>query len=323
VTLKGRSNYLRLWRGLGRELACVLTALPIAIVTTVALWTGVGLGIGLTIVWLGIPVLVATLLVARWLGGIELQRLQLAGRPPIVRPTWSTKTSRPGLSGRVIRIVADSRYWVQALHGAVISLVLSVATWSVVVVWLALSLGGPTLWYWQRWVPVEPAHSAALYAVVGLFAIATLPYVVHATVLVHDFAARRMLGEWRVTALRRDAALSEASRASAILAEDSSLRRLERDIHDGPQQGLLRIQFDLASASRALEPQHPALPLVQSALRVAGDTLTELRELSRGLAPPLLQDRGLESAVRALAARSEVRVTTTFSSVDDPGIADL
>jgi signal transduction histidine kinase len=212
---------------------------------------------------------------------------------------------------------------VQALHGAVISLVLSVATWSVVIVWLALALGSSTLWYWQRWVRVEPAHSAALYAVGGLLAIATLPYVVHATVFVHDFAARRMLGEWRVTALRRDAARSETSRESAILAEDSSLRRLERDIHDGPQQGLLRIQFDLASAGRALEPQHPALPLVHSALRVAAATLTELRELARGLAPPLLQDRGLESAVRALAARSEVRVTTTFTSIEDPGIADL
>ncbi|WP_241089916.1 histidine kinase, partial [Pseudomonas viridiflava] len=62
-----------------------------------------------------------------------------------------------------------------------------------------------------------------------------------------------MLGRFASDDLKREVAALGASRDAAVSAEDHSLRRLERDIHDGPQQRLVRLQFDLASAERALD----------------------------------------------------------------------
>jgi signal transduction histidine kinase len=100
-----------------------------------------------------------------------------------------------------------------------------------------------------------------------------------------------------------------ASRGAAVQAEDASLRRLERDIHDGPQQRLVRLQMDLAAIERKLDADPDAArTLLGEARDQARDTLDELRALSRGFAPPLLQDRGLASALESLAARSPVPV---------------
>ena len=94
-----------------------------------------------------------------------------------------------------------------------------------------------------------------------------------------------------------------------MLAEDQSLRRLERDIHDGPQQRLVRLQMDLASAERKLDADPDAAKaLLAEAREQARDTLEELRALSRGFAPPILQDRGLVAGLESLAARSTIPV---------------
>jgi len=95
-----------------------------------------------------------------------------------------------------------------------------------------------------------------------------------------------------------------------VQAEDASLRRLERDIHDGPQQRLVRLQMDLAAIERKLERDpDSARELLGAARAQARETLDELRALSRGFAPPILQDRGLAVALQSLAARSPVPVT--------------
>ncbi|AMM20340.1 hypothetical protein AX769_09470 [Frondihabitans sp. PAMC 28766] len=321
MTASRESGYARLWRALPRELGFTLASLPIVITSCVVLWTGLSLGVGLAIVWVGLPLLAVSLIIGRWFGSLEMTRLEAAGRPAIPRPDWNARATRPGLFGRFLHVAADGRYWLQALHGAVVNLVVGTVTWSIAITWISLVFGGLTYWFWGSFAstdldPLKVGSTTvpwwSLYAAVGLIALLTLPIVLHALVLLHDVIARAMLGEWRVTALRRAAAAAEASRESAVLAEDRSLRRLERDIHDGPQQGLLRIQFDLASASRAMKPGDPAAALVEGALALTKETLHELRELSRGLAPPLLQDRGLVSAVTALAARSEVPVTATI-----------
>lgn len=324
MTTSSTPRYLRLWRGLLPELGYTLTTLPIVIASLCVLVTGLSAGAGLIIVWIGIPLLVFTLLAARWFGSLELRRLEAAGRPPIARPDWRARPMRRGVTGRILHVLTDGRYWVQALHGAVVNVALGIATWTVVVVWIAMALGGPTYWFWGRWAESDVPLAPVTFALAGLIAVVSLPMVVHGMVLVHDVAARAMLGEWSRITLLRDVAVAEASRESAILAEDSSLRRLERDIHDGPQQGLLRIQFDLASAERKMQPGDAALPLVEGALQLTKETLRELRELSRGLAPPLLQDRGLVSAITALAARSEIPVTTSFGiEADEASLAEV
>ena len=148
-------------------------------------------------------------------------------------------------------------------------------------------------------------NETILYTVFGLAMLATLPFVTHGLVRLHHVIARGMLGRFSSDELKREVAALGASRDAAVSAEDHGLRRLERDIHDGPQQRLVRLQFDLASAERALDSDpEAARALIVEARRQSHDTLEELRELSRGFAPPLLQDRGLAAALESLAARS-------------------
>ncbi|MGH9251005.1 MAG: sensor histidine kinase, partial [Acidimicrobiales bacterium] len=101
----------------------------------------------------------------------------------------------------------------------------------------------------------------------------------------------------------------------------TTLRRVERDIHDGPQQRLVRLTMDLEAAQRRLTDNPDAAgPLVEQALTQTQEALAELRALSRGIAPPILADRGLEAALAAAAARSPIPVTldVTMGGSDRP-----
>ena len=90
----------------------------------------------------------------------------------------------------------------------------------------------------------------------------------------------------------------------AVSAEATALRRLERDIHDGPQQRLVRLAIDLGRAQQQFDADpEAARRTVDEALAQTRETLDELRALSRGIAPPILVDRGLPSALAALAGR--------------------
>lgn len=329
--------YLRRWRALPREAGYLLPLLPLAIVGSLLMWAGLAAGIGLAVLWVGVPILAATLLLARRLGGWELRRLAAAGLPTVAAPDWTARRVDGGAWRRWLGIIADGRTWSCWLHAALVQLLLGALTWTVGVVWIGVAVGGPTYWAWGQLLPhgdgelwlhtvvlgLVPAYvpastlpglfagESAFYATAGVLFLLTLPIVIHGLVLAHAGIARGMLGESRTAVLRREATAAEASRVSAIVAEDGLLRRLERDLHDGPQQSLLRIQFDLASTLRALDPTDTRLrPLLESSLALSKTTLQELRDLSQGLAPPLLQDRGLESALRTLAARSTVPATT-------------
>jgi len=113
--------------------------------------------------------------------------------------------------------------------------------------------------------------------------------------------------------------LSE-QRDSAVSAEATALRRLERDIHDGPQQRLVRLAMDLGRARQQLDTDPAAARLIlDDALGQTRETLDELRALSRGIAPPILSDRGLAAALAALAARGVIPVNLSV----DPKLGRL
>src|SRR6185436_12361309 len=102
--------------------------------------------------------------------------------------------------------------------------------------------------------------------------------------------------------------LSE-QKAAAVSAEAAALRRLERDIHDGPQQRLVRLAMDLGRARQQVDSNPDAMrETLDEAITQTTETLNELRALSRGIAPPVLTDRGLPSALAALAIRCTVPV---------------
>jgi signal transduction histidine kinase len=92
------------------------------------------------------------------------------------------------------------------------------------------------------------------------------------------------------------------SRGHAIDAASSELRRIERDLHDGAQARLVALGMNLRAVERML-PMSPeaALALVAEARETSLRALNDLRDLIRGIYPPVLADRGLGPAVRALA----------------------
>src|SRR5690606_40393910 len=79
-----------------------------------------------------------------------------------------------------------------------------------------------------------------------------LPFVPGGLLRAPHWIAEGMLGAWRSDELAEQVDALAASRGAAVAAEGHSLRRLERDIHDGPQQRLVRLRMDLAPAGRAL-----------------------------------------------------------------------
>ncbi len=98
-----------------------------------------------------------------------------------------------------------------------------------------------------------------------------------------------------------------ASRRRIVEATVEARRRLERDLHDGAQQRLVSMSLDL-QLLRVRLADEPALELLDSAVATLGEAQSELRELARGIHPPMLSDRGLGPALDALAQRSAVPV---------------
>ena len=100
-----------------------------------------------------------------------------------------------------------------------------------------------------------------------------------------------------------------ASRARVVAAADETRRRIERDLHDGTQQRLISLALELRAAEAQLPPEHANL--VEQWNRTArglNDVVEELREISRGLHPAVLEKGGLGPALRALARRAGMRV---------------
>jgi signal transduction histidine kinase len=111
------------------------------------------------------------------------------------------------------------------------------------------------------------------------------------------------------------------TRSDAVDNAAGELRRIERDLHDGAQARLVALGMSLRAAERLfdVDPQ-AALALVTDAKETSSRALTELRDLVRDIYPPVLADRGLVDAVRALALDAPLPVQV---DVDLPGEVEL
>jgi len=149
-----------------------------------------------------------------------------------------------------------------------------------------------------------------LYLGVGTVFLLTLPLVLRGLVRLHGTVAAALTGRWESDDLVAQIEGLDASLGAAVQAEDAGLRRLERDLHDGPQQRLVRLQMDLAALERrAADGDAAAVAALAQESRVhAQAALDELRALAGGVAPPLLQDRGIAEAITGLAAASALPV---------------
>jgi signal transduction histidine kinase len=100
-----------------------------------------------------------------------------------------------------------------------------------------------------------------------------------------------------------------ASRARVVATADETRRRIERDLHDGTQQRLISLALELRAAEARVPPEQRNL--VEQWSRTAqglNEVIDELRKLSRGVHPAILERGGLGPALRALARRAGVPV---------------
>ncbi|AKZ55353.1 putative two-component system sensor kinase [Streptomyces ambofaciens ATCC 23877] len=173
--------------------------------------------------------------------------------------------------------------------------------------------------YWYGFVrvtdQVSALYAAGLGAVVLLAALWLTPRLLHA----HFRLTGAVLGSGQGELAERVRVLTE-TRRDAVDTSAAELRRIERDLHDGAQARLVAMGMDLGTIETLLEKNpEKARELLAQARRSSAEALTELRELVRGIHPPVLAERGLGDAVRALALRMPVE---TEVAVDLPGRAE-
>jgi len=107
------------------------------------------------------------------------------------------------------------------------------------------------------------------------------------------------------------------SRAETVDTQAAELRRIERDLHDGAQARLVALGMSLAMAEQQLERDPAgARALLSEARTASSDALAELRDLVRGIHPPVLAERGLDGAVQALALAAPLPVEVQIALPD-------
>ncbi|HEV8280664.1 MAG TPA: histidine kinase, partial [Candidatus Limnocylindrales bacterium] len=108
--------------------------------------------------------------------------------------------------------------------------------------------------------------------------------------------------------LRRQVETLQRSRSAVLDVEASELARIERDLHDGAQQRLVRLSMDLGLASERIDTDPTgAKQLVREGQEQAHQALADIRQLVRGIAPSILLDRGLVPAIESITGGGPVR----------------
>ena len=315
-------------RQLGRDSAYTLTSLPLAVAAVVLVTTLVAAGLGL----LGDPGRAADPCArhrhARGFAYLERRRLGRLAATAMVHPVYLTAEPTDGVVRRLLTPARDRQSWLDVVWVVVAHAHLD----DLVVDRRRLVEHGAGRDDVRHLGAVRPARYRPRHA--GL-----APRLRHQRDRRHpgdqcdrrgraaDLAARPARGRPAPldagrdllcgrAELQQEVRRSEAGRAAGRAAEAESLRRLERDIHDGPQQRLVRLSMDLGRARSQLD-QDPerARATIDGALTQARDTVEELRSLSRGIAPPVLVDRGWRPPC---ARRSPARSCPTTLTYDAP-----
>ncbi|MFT3863085.1 MAG: histidine kinase [Solirubrobacterales bacterium] len=249
----------------------------------------------------------------------------MTARLPFAVPAWVTGLWRlvPRVPAQIGAGLALLNFVIWALSGGGSPWFL----WVWLAVWLVLAL--IVAWRWSRLAPPGPRRNLETLAAFSLvlsinavlnwaiggagsfwpawvilgFAIADGVYFVYLRNVGADLRPAR---ERELT--ERVETLTE-TRRGALDVQAAELRRIERDLHDGAQARLVALSMQLGRAEEGLADRPEIAALVREARAEATAANAELRDLARGIAPPVLSDRGLAAAAEALGTRSPVPVT--------------
>ena len=233
-------------------------------------------GTALITVWIGVPILLASVAATRHLA--DLHRRQIGwidGKGPVESPYLAPVTGNVLVRTRAaFRDPAIRRDVLWLFVNGTVGLVLTI---------VGIVEGVLDLVFW--WLP----RGLALR--------------LHATL------CRNLLSVSEKSRLALRVEQLTESRAETVDTQAAELRRIERDLHDGAQARLVALGMSLAMAEQQLarDPEG-ARTLLTEARTASSDALAELRDLVRGIHPPVLADRGLVGAVQALALAAPLPV---------------
>ncbi|MFD3698960.1 sensor histidine kinase [Streptomyces sp. NPDC058646] len=266
-----------------KEMAHLLTNLPVAIVGFVYTVVMVATAGGLSVTAIGLPLLACGLFGSRQLGRLERARARaLLG----VRVDEPTPIPGPRRAGGFFP-------------------------------WLWTSIKDPVGWRTVLYELIRLPWGVLTFsiALTGLFVLwPVLPYVVRGLANADRAMVRGLLSP--SDELERRIAELESGRGVVVDTAAADLRRIERDLHDGAQARLVALAMGLGLAKeKLLEDPEGAAAMVDEAHGEVKLALQELRDLARGIHPAVLTDRGLDAALSSVAARCVVPVKV---SVDLP-----
>jgi signal transduction histidine kinase len=301
----------------------------VGIAALVLLIVGIAVGVATVPVFLlGIFVLAGTFALAGLFARAERARLAFflgtdipAARPP-QEPVWWRRMIAP------MRSASGWRYLCYVLVRCPLSIV------QVVVLSVVWSLGPALLAlpFYNSALPGGGAHLAGylvhspwqltVAVLLGAGILLAAPQVTHGLAVADAAVGGRLLSSTGRAELTARIGELETSRARVMDAAEAERMRIERDLHDGAQQRLVSLAMELgrAKAKFSSDPE-AAAAIVGQAHEQAKEALAELRNLVRGVHPPVLSDRGLDAALSGLAALSPVPVTVDVGLPDRPPAA--
>ena len=285
--------------------------------------------VGIGTLWLfliGLPILVAALWLGLQFGRAERARflvtlgVRIPPAPVPVNPgggrfrrMWGVLTARGAWR--------HTGYALIRLPLSLAEMIIVTALWSFALAMLGLPLFGWLLIRLQWHVNAGLPHplTVAVAVLLGLIVLPVAPRVTLALAAADTAVARYLIGPGSQTDLTERIGELETSRARAVGSAEAERRRIERDLHDGAQQRLVSLAMNLGRArARFDDDPEGARAIVDQAHAEAKEALAELRNLVRGVHPPVLADRGLDAAISGLAALSPVPVTVRASLTARP-----
>ncbi|MBO3083132.1 sensor histidine kinase [Cellulomonas fengjieae] len=321
------------WRGISQ----IVVGSFVLVLATLLLTIGLSLGLSLAILFVGIPLLVGTLLLCRPFARLERARLHAQLGVEIPAPRYPR---RDGILASWGAVLTDGRTWAHVAYIVVAGLILTVqgllvtATGSFAlgalvypVVAVAGDLGAPPVplvlllpgGVLLAWITALITQAGSLAMVRTARALVGASPRAEAVEAARQAQTRAAQAQARATQAEGRAVELTETRTAAVGAADEERRRIERDLHDGAQQRLVALGVELGSARRKVSSDPDASAALEHAHREVKETLAELRDLVRGIHPAVLTDRGLDAALSALAARSPVPVRVEVP--DPPSLA--